>query len=139
VGCLSGPARADYLYSFSSPFSQFKFLEPNLLTTTTTKNNPDLFDVLVLVENELLGSVNINNPLSGLLYLQMNYPGGGYLAAVGYNFPGVFDHVGTYESQGGGATLTITDASAPEISPGNALSALALLSGMLAIVRAKRR
>src|SRR4051812_4071833 len=42
--CLAGTARADFLYSFTSPIlSDFQFIVPSLLTTNMTIPNADLF------------------------------------------------------------------------------------------------
>ena len=140
--CLAGTARADFLYSFDSsaasfPSVDFKFIVPSLLNVTTTIAQIDLFDVVYHVADETLDTVDMIDPEDAMPQIQVNFPGGGSLASVLYfNWPGPFDHVGSY-THPGGSILTISEAAAtPEPT---SLMLLATALGGVWFVRSRVR
>lgn len=132
---LAGTARADFLYSFMfATYMDFKFMAPSLLNVTTTIEHADLFDVVNHTNplaNLTLDRVQIGNPYSTAPYVRLIFAGGQIGSYTANDWPGPFDHVGTYNYFTGTDRLTISEiAPAPVPEPSSFMLVLTALGGL---------
>ena len=134
---LCTSAHAALVYSFTSSAATFKFTAATFLTSPTTLQPGDLYDVVTYVANETLDTVEFLY-FAPSTNIGLSFPGGGALSSIFYSFAGQFDQLGTYISNGQAATLTIAQAAVAVPEPGSLLL-LGTALGALCLTRRRQR